>query len=282
VNPQQALLAHYAVTHPDDVARQVDQLPGEDLGPLLMAMGAETAAELLPRLAQTQAARALVELEPEHAAAVLGDIPLDIAASLVRRLDQAAAGRLVDALPVDRATPVRALLCYPAQSAGGIMDPHVLTAPLSASVADARTLISDQSTHLDYYVYVFDTGHRLVGVVDVAELLQADPKQPLQAVMHTSVQWLAAEASLDAVFVHPGWHLYDALPVLGDDRRFLGVIRHRRMRQLLETHRQGTPGEPAVQTVMALGEIYWLGLCGLLQGFATTAADASAPRKDAP
>jgi hypothetical protein len=54
------------------------------------------------------------------------------------------------------------------------------------------------------------------------------------------------------------------------------------MRQLLETHRQGTPGEPAVQTVMALGEIYWLGLCGLLQGFATTAADASAPRKDAP
>jgi magnesium transporter len=200
---------------------------------------------------------------------------------LLRRLDHTVASRLLDALPADRAAPVRALLSYPAQSAGGVMDPLVLTAPLSASVADVRALISRQSARLYYYVYIVDTSHRLAGVVDVAELLQADPVQPLQAVMHADVLWLSAESSLDSVFVHPGWRLYDALPVLGDDRRFLGVIRHRRMRQLLESHRPAAPGEPGVRTVMALGEIYWLGLCGLLQGIAATATE-SPDRKEAP
>jgi predicted transcriptional regulator len=117
----------------------------------------------------------------------------------------------------------------------------------------------------------------LVGVVDVAELLQASPDRPLETVMHTNVLWLAAESSLEAVFEHPGWYQYDAMPVLAGDRRFLGVIRHRRIRQLLQTRRGAPSAAPAVTTVMALGEIYWLGLCGLLHGIASTATEAAAP-----
>ena len=171
---------------------------------------------------------------------------------------------------------VRALLHYPADSAGGVMDPLVLTAPLSASVDETQALVSAQPGHVYYYLYVVDPSHRLVGVVDLAELLQASPDRPLEAVMHASVVWLPAESSLEAVFAHAGWQQYDAIPVLAADRRLLGVIRHRRMRQLLAERRTATPAEPVVTTVMALGEIYWLGLCGLLQGIASTAAETPA------
>jgi hypothetical protein len=90
-------------------------------------------------------------------------------------------------------------------------------------------------------------------------------------ILKVNVLWLSAEAPLESVFVHPGWREFDALPVVDRDRRFLGVIRHRRMRQLVEQSRSLTDEGQAVRTVLALGEIYWLGLCGLLQGIATTA-----------
>jgi Mg/Co/Ni transporter MgtE len=159
------------------------------------------------------------------------------------------------------------------------MDPLVVTAPLSASVAEARALIASHVAHLYYYIYVLDSGHRLAGVVDIAELFQAEPEQPLRTVMQTNLVWLEAESSFDAVFAHPGWCLYDALPVVGPDRRFLGVIRHRRMRQLLETHAPATPGDPGIRTMLALGEFYWLGLCGLLQGLGATAVESSERRE---
>ena len=61
------------------------------------------------------------------------------------------------------------------------------------------------------------------------------------------------------------------------DGRFLGVLRHRRMRQLQEEDTPASGDDRAVRTVMALGEVYWLGLCGLLQGIAATASESAAP-----
>jgi hypothetical protein len=47
------------------------------------------------------------------------------------------------------------------------------------------------------------------------------------------------------------------------------------MRQLREERGAQSDKDGAVRTVVALGEIYWLGLCGLVQGFATAAAPES-------
>lgn len=65
---QQALLAHYVGTYPDDVARQLDELPGDEIGALLMAIDPDTATALLPHLAPAQAARSIAGLELERAA----------------------------------------------------------------------------------------------------------------------------------------------------------------------------------------------------------------------
>ncbi|HUF47959.1 MAG TPA: hypothetical protein VMM93_09085, partial [Vicinamibacterales bacterium] len=118
---------------------------------------------------------------------------------------------------------------------------------------------------------------RLVGVFDLAELQQADADQPVRAIANSSVTWLSADAPLASVFAHPGWRTLDAMPVVDDGRRFLGVLRHRTMRQLQEQDTPASGDDRTVRTVMALGEIYWLGLCGLLQGIAVTASESAAP-----
>lgn len=273
---RRVLLAQYVGAHPDELARRCDEMPGDVLAAFLEAIDSETAARLVPHLSPARAALGLAALDPATAAGILERLGTDLAASLLRQVDAMAADAILSTLPAERAMPVRVLLTYPSASAGGVMDPLVLTAPVAATAEAVRALVARYPDHLYYYVYVVDAEHRLVGVLDLAELFQARADMPVRSIMHDNVSWLSAESALDSVFVHPAWRHFDALPVVSTDRRFVGAIRHRRMRQLLEHHKPTPAGEPGVRTVMALGEIYWLGLCGLLQGIASTASESAA------
>jgi magnesium transporter len=271
VSAGRALADRDATTHAADAARHVERLPLDAFTVVLSALSPEGAATLLAHVAPSHAAQALARLPADRAAEVAAHIPLDLLAALCRRLDPEARRDLLETLPPNHAEPLRTLLQHEPGTAGGVMDPKVLVVSEASTIADARALIAAQPAHLYYYVYAVDAAHRLVGVFDLAELLQADPSAPVRGILKANVVWLSAEAPLESVFVHAGWREFDALPVVDSDRRFLGVIRHRRMRQLVERSRALTDEGQAVRTVLALGEIYWLGLCGLLQGIATTA-----------
>lgn len=270
----QTLVAHYVTTHPDEVARYVDGLAPATAASLLEALTPATAAMLVPRLAQERAARLLEGLSLDTAAAVVDRMDVDDAVSLVRRMDRESAHALLGKLDAGRAHAIDALFSHPPGTAGGVMDPDVLTIPLASTVAEARALLESTPGHLYYYLYVVDETQRLAGVFDLAELLQADPAVPVQSIVMPHVLWLSADAPLASVFAHPGWRTLDAMPVVGPGHRFLGVLRHRRMRQLRELADSSGGDDRTVRTMMALGEIYWLGLCGLLQGIAATASES--------
>lgn len=273
-----ALVASYVVTHPEEVARRVERLTAGQRPAFLAALPPEVGALLLQHLSAEQAASTIVNLPAPAAARVLERLPIDVAVSLLRRVAPEDGQRLIEALEPAHVEKARALLAYPPDTAGGVMDPLVLTAPITMSIADARMLVESSPEHLYYYVYAVDASNRLAGVFDLAELYQATHDAPLRAIVTTEVVWLAASAPLKTVFAHPGWRTFDALPVVGAEHRFLGVLRHRRMRQLLEHDRPAGDAERTMHTVVALGEIYWLGLCGLLQGIAVTAADPTGAR----
>jgi magnesium transporter len=271
-----ALVVHYATTYPDELARHLERLDRGSAVTVLETLPPETAAQLLPRLAPGHAARIIAELSSDVAPAVAAAMPVDAAAALLRRVPPDVVSRLMSALPAGQAASIGALLAHGPATAGGVMDPDAFTVPLAATAADVRALLESSPSHLYYYVYVVDEGQRLAGVFDLAELMQADAGDPVASIVKPAVTWLSADAPLESVFAHPGWRWLDAMPVVDHQRRFVGVLRHRHMRQLREQEQPARGDERAVRTVMALGEIYWLGLCGLLQGIGASATDPAA------
>jgi magnesium transporter len=265
------LAERYIDAFPADVARRVDRLRDDELGDALAGLPADSVAALLPHLAQSTAARVLADLPVETASDVAAALPLEQLATLARVVSAPARARLLEALPAPRAAAAASLLEYAPQTAGALMDPEVLTIPIDATVADARALIALRPQHLYYYLYALDSDGRLAGVIDIAELMQA-ADGPVRAIVATQMTWLAPATPLSALAVHPAWRDYDALPVAGDERRFLGVLRHRRVRQLVARETTDTGDARALDTVVALGEVFWLGLCGMLQGLSTAAA----------
>jgi hypothetical protein len=160
------------------------------------------------------------------------------------------------------------------------MDPRVTAVQASAPAGDVRAQLRRQPARIGEYVYAVDGSHVLVGVVDVAALTQADAAAPVSSVTRPGIDWVRVEMPLSAVEAHPGWQQYDVMPVVDAGQRLVGLIRHRRLRQL---DRDGTAGhdDRAVRTLVALGEVYWLGLSGLLQGLAA-AATTTTTTKAAP
>jgi hypothetical protein len=119
-------------------------------------------------------------------------------------------------------------------------------------------------------VFVVDDEHRLVGIVRLRDLLPARRHDPLTSVMNRAVSRLPATAPRAAVLNHPGWRHFHTLPVVDSANLLLGAIAHGTVRAIFEEDVLGRPSRAdAVTTVFALGELYWLGLSGVLDGVAS-------------
>jgi magnesium transporter len=119
-----------------------------------------TRDRLFEILAEEEIHRVFSELDWDDAADLLAEMPEDIADKAIRSLS------LADRLQVHK------LMRYSEDSAGGIMDPVVISVPEDATVAEAVSRIRMAEIDEDFYsVYVVDCDGRFIGEVRLRFLL---------------------------------------------------------------------------------------------------------------
>lgn len=262
-----ALCRTFIADHCEDAARALERLPGMEAAALLGAMPAAVAAKALAAMVPTLAAECLGRLSPGSAGAMLVEMPAGSAAALLRRLDKADASAIIGQMPEDEVRLLSTMLDYPPDSAGSLMESRVFAASESLRVGDALAALRKRPPQVLDYVYVVDEAHRLVGVVGLGELLSSRRDAHLASIMNRAVSRLPARARRTAVLTHPGWRQFHALPVVDDNAVLVGAIAHATVQALLEEDALGAPSRAdTVTTVVALGELYWLGLSGVLDG----------------
>ena len=149
------------------------------------------------------------------------------------------------------------------------MDPRALALPDDLAISEALKRVRRSPQNVLYYMYVVDRDQRLVGVLNLRELMLASPKTTLSSAMQPNVARLPALADLMAIVAHPGWRDFHALPVVDAGDTFIGVIRYETLRRL-EDETGAPPYNQAVATVLSLGELCWIGFAGMLAGLAAT------------
>ena len=257
----EAVLAQrFAADHPQDAAAIVEGLPLEDAVAFIAALSPEAAAAVLGYTDATTAARCLGELEAEQAASTVAALSLEAAGALLRRFEAADTEAVLKNLSAEIAEPIQQVLRYPEGTAGALMDPRILTAHEDLPVRDALERVRRHAAQAAYYLYIVDRNGVLGGVVSMRDLMLADPDDRLATVMKTGVVALQVTASAQAVIAHPGWLEHQVLPVVDDGGRFVGALRHKLLRRLAS--QAAAPG--ATDVASALGELYKIGLVGLL------------------
>ena len=268
------LAARFAADHPEEAAAAMEPLSFADAAAPLAELDAAGAAQLVAHLSATLAADCLQTLPARLVGALLGGLPRDLAARILTRASDETRRLWLAELPEEHAEFLRRKLRYPPGTAGALVDPLVLALPEDLSVAEAQKQLRRSAERAYYYVYVVDREQRLVGALDLRELLLADSKETLGAVMQRDLERLPAHADLATVTGHAGWREFDALPVVDGAGVFFGIIRHRTVRQLSASG-AGEGGRPVVQTLVSLGELYWAGLSAFLTGVSAVGPTAA-------
>jgi magnesium transporter len=215
-----------AELHPADIADILEQLDVDEAGAMLNRLDMETAADTLNEMEAPHQSELLSELNPEHASDLLERLAPDDAADILSDMSPLEAERLLNLMPADEAQPIRELLRYGAQTAGGIMTTEVLSLPQDATVEDALSYLRQHSEHLEmiYYLYIVDQDKHLMGVVSLRQLVTADPATPMSALMDSDVIKVTVDADQEEVARIIAKYDLLGVPVVDSEDRLVGLV----------------------------------------------------------
>jgi len=223
---RQAVYTKLAKLHPADIADILEELNPSERGAVLAALDEGTAAEAITEAEPEVQASVVQMMEPEKAADILEEMEPDEAADVLSDLSEAKAEELLETMQPEEAHDVEELLEHEEDTAGGLMTTeHVAFTP-SVTVAEAIQRIRDEAKEAEtiYYLYVTDPQGKLLGVLSLRELIQADPGQPLEQLMHPEVITLRAETGLREVAELLTKYNLLTLPVVGGEGEMLGIV----------------------------------------------------------
>ena len=217
--------------HPAEMAAAIRALPAGRRRALAAAMRDERLADLLEEMPEAEQVRIVEGLDLERAAHVLDEMEADDAADLLGELPQARRDQLLGAMDPEEAGPVRRLLSYHADTAGGLMTPEPIIMAPTATVAEALARIREPDLPPALAAQVFVTAPpfetptgRYRGLAGYQRLLREPPTTPLARTLDDYPAPLAADA--------PDWEVarrlsaYDAVavPVVDEGGRLVGAI----------------------------------------------------------
>jgi magnesium transporter len=174
--------------------------------------------------------RALVSsLEIERVAQLIDEMTPGQAADIVSILSGAEAAAILERLSPDTADKIRAIIQQHEENILNYATQEYLAYPPDCTVEQAQDHYRQAAKGKDVvmYLYVVDGSGRLLGVIDIKELLQADERASLQEVMVDHVISFDPDCTLREAAQMFARYNFRAIPIVDDAGQMLGVVPYR-------------------------------------------------------
>ncbi len=216
---------------PDRAARLLETAADAESAELLGEHGADLAIGVIRLLTPDRAARVIAALPERVRASVLTGLNPNRAAALLARLDEDEREACLVGMDPSFADELRELGRYPPDSAGGLMDPRVVTFRPDASVRDVVRRLRRFRNRRINDVFLVDAEGKLVGSVPLQDIVLAGSGDTLGSLASGTPVSVEALASREEVVQTFETHRAASLPVVDFDGRILGVLRQREIVQ---------------------------------------------------
>lgn len=226
-NPFNPIVQSYFEQSPVQAARTLETMDEDEV------------VEVFKVLPPELAAKAIRELQSHYAATLLSGASADLVKELVKELEAEHAAAIFLHLPAEtregflkhltakQRKDIREQLTFPEGSVGRLMTTRFISFKAATTVKSATNRIRGLAKKRipTSYLYVIDDKKKLLGVINMRDMLVAEPTQTLGEIMLKDLFTFHAFTDREEAAVELGKRRYFAAPVIDSENRLLGIIR---------------------------------------------------------
>lgn len=267
MNTDKLILENFFENHINEAAKTLSSLTIDEIISVIKNLSDEKTYKLFSKIERYKACKILELLDTETSASIIENIPPQIAVIVLRLLELDKLKEILSALPDKQAVQFAAMFLYDEFSVGAVMDPKVFTLTDDKIVKDALEDLKRYDGKIHAQIFVVARDQKLKGVISLHQLIRSNPKDELRSLTDNNVPKIFPEKSIKSLMSHDGWQSYYSLPVTDAENHFLGAISLETVRNFVD-NKSNKELKQAVAAGNALGELYRIGLSGLLRSAA--------------
>jgi magnesium transporter len=218
-----------------DIAEVVELLDNEQRRTIFNVLDKPISAEVLEKVDEATRNELFELLEEKELESIVSELDLDDAADLLAELpDQLSEKVLKNIAPAESAR-IRKLMSYSEDSAGGIMDPVLISVPEDATVVEAVNKIRAAEIDEDFFsVYIVDNAGRFLGDVRIRLLLTSPEATMISSLIDPGTIYVTANADQEEVRNIFSKNDLIVAPVLDRNHKLIGRITADRIIEVAE------------------------------------------------
>jgi len=218
-----------------DIAEVVELVDNEHRRAIFDAMDEPTSAEVLEKVDEATRAELFELLEDEELSSIVSELDPDDAADVLLELPEEERAELLESIPPAESAEIKELLSYSEDSAGGIMDPAVISVSEDATVTEAVNKIRAAQIDEDFFsVYVVNKDGRFVGDVRIRFLLTRPEGTRIGDLVDPDTIYVSVDMDQEEVRNIFSKNDLIVAPVLDNDDKLVGRITADRIIEVAE------------------------------------------------
>lgn len=252
------LSGHFLQEYPRESAKVLENFASDEVVNFLELYTNDQVANVIRYFMPATAVACLTGMNIEKAAGILEQLGVDSAARFLRRMRSKDQLALLNAVSGNYAQRLKSILRYPAGTVGQHMSPNVFISSESMLASDVFSAARNTTSELQGDIFVVGDAQHLVGLVDVKNLVFAEPGLEINEIMRVPDVVLNARTNLDYVKDHPKWRFKESLPVVDHNNKFVGILKRSVMFDALSGDQNSNRSEETfMDTVMEVADLFW-------------------------
>jgi len=215
--------------HPVDLADILEELDPDERLAIFNELETEHASDTLEEIEPRVQRELISSLDTGRAAELINDMSPAQAADILAVLPAPDVDDILELIDTEEARKIHHLLEHHDDTIVHFATTHVITFPPETTI---RQVLDDyrivaKGADVVMYVYVLDETRRLIGVVDIKEIMQAEPADRLADVMTTNLVTLNTGATVKEAAKLFARYSFRAIPIVDDAELMMGAIPYR-------------------------------------------------------
>jgi magnesium transporter len=211
---------------PADIVGMIEELPHDEKIVVFRFLPKDTAAEVFSQLEKDDQMELISLFKEDKLKEIIENMEPDDRADLLEELPANVVKKLLSHLSDEERKNTLALLNYPEDSSGRIMNPNFLDLKENMTTKEALLYIKKEGSKKEtiYTLFVIDNTRKLKGVVELKDLIFAQEEEKVKNIMDEDPTYVTVyENEEEVARIMQDYDLL-AIPVVDSEKRLVGII----------------------------------------------------------